>query len=218
MHFDRVDAVGDRVGDEHHVGPRRGEGTGFVREREAAQAGAAHRDAGRAGKLGRVAFELAVGTAGVVGVFVEGHHGVAEVVRLLDERLAFAIEDEAPDVARAVAGDVETAAVGAELRHARLVELHGVLLVAGARDFAVVERALRHPDPAAGRAHELMREKMRILHAEAGQDDRAFVGFAVAVGVFEKGDVVAVLDVAAGKEGDFHKASRASHHSAGLNL
>ena len=38
---------------------------------------------------------------------------------------------------------------------------------------------------------------MRILHAEAGEDDGAFVGFAVAVGVFEEGDVVAVLDVAA---------------------
>ena len=42
-----------------------------------------------------------------------------------------------------------------------------------------------------------MREKMRVLHAEAGEDDGALVGFAVAVGVFEKGDVVAVLDVAA---------------------
>src|SRR5205823_5823243 len=97
----------------------------------------------------------------------------------------FAVEHEAPDVARAVARDRELAAVGAKLRHARLVELHGVLFIAGTRNLSVVERALRHPDPATGRAHELMREEMRVLHAEAGEDHGALVGSAVAVRVFE---------------------------------
>src|SRR6058998_3482907 len=109
-----------------------------VAQSQSAQPGAAHSELrGSAGEFGGVAFPLRVGAAGVVGVFVKRHHGVAVIVRFLNPRLALAVEDQSPDVARTLAGDLEVRTVVAELRHARLVEL---LLLAGRRaDLAVVE-------------------------------------------------------------------------------
>jgi hypothetical protein len=76
VHLDRLDAIRDRIGDEHDVAPRLGEWAGFVREREAAEAGAAHAEIGRgAGKFGRIAFPLAIGAARVVAYSWKGITG-----------------------------------------------------------------------------------------------------------------------------------------------
>ena len=213
MHGDGLDLGDDGIGDGHHMGGwsrvalsqcnkgalfRRNRAT-FQRaafdERESAQTGAAHAELGGGRELGLVALAQACHAAGVVGVFVEGHDGVAVVVGLLDEGLAFAGHDEAPDVVRAGAGDFEFAAVGAHARHGAFRPVNH-FVGAGAFDLAVVEEALRHPDPAAGGTRELVRKEMRVLHAEAGEDDLALVGLAIAIGVFEQEQVVTVQRVA----------------------
>ena len=189
---DRVDLRGDRVGDIHHaVEALRPDAD--VGEREAAEAAAAHleiRSLHRERRL--IGFREAVRAAWVEGVFMERHHRVAVVVGLLDERLAFASEDEAPDVAGADARRLEETAVRTEAGHAGVREVGDVAL--GRRDLAGIERALREPEPSPRGAGELVREEVRILDAEAGQQDLALIGLAVAVGVAKEDDVVAVLD------------------------
>ena len=184
-HHGGVDAAGDRVRDEHEVAVGCGISPLGIGEGEAAEAGAAEalfHECG--GKFRRVAFPLGVRAAGVVAVFVEGHDTVAEVVGFLDEGFAVAIHGESPDVAGAVRGDLELAAIRAEARHAGLVELDGLFLrVLRAFHLAVVESALRHPDPAAGGAGELVGEKVGVLHAEALEDDLALIGYIVVVRV-----------------------------------
>ena len=153
--FDRLDFSRDGIGDIHHIGVGLGPG-GFVRKGEAAQAGAAHFEIGRGpGKLRCIALELRIGAAGIIRVSVEGHRRIAVIIRLLNPHLAFAVDHQSPDIARSLAGDLEVAAVVAEASHAGLIEL--LLLAVGRAHLAVVERPLRHPNPVAGRARELVR-------------------------------------------------------------
>ena len=130
-----------------------------IGKRQPAQPRPAHRKLRcRPWKFRRVALPRAARAARIIRVFVKRHHRIAEVVRLLNPRLPVTIEHEAPDVARALRRDVEVAAVIAELRHARLVEL--LLLARRGLHLAVVERALRKPNPVARRARELVRKQM----------------------------------------------------------
>lgn len=113
------------------------------------------------GKVGADSSFEGLHATGVVGVFVEGHDGVAVVVRFLDEGLAFAGDDEAPDVVRAGADDLELAAIGSAFGPCWTSAESDDGIAAGFVDFAVVEKALRHPDPAAGCPRELMRKEVR---------------------------------------------------------
>ena len=80
--------------------------------RQSAQPGSAHGEFGRgSGKLGCVALPLAARTSRVIRIFMKGHHGIAEIVRLLDPGLPIAVEDEPPNVAGTLGGDVEVAAL-----------------------------------------------------------------------------------------------------------
>ena len=200
MHGQGLHLRDDGIGDEHaqtiglHAGCHLAE-LAFTQSK-AAQAGAAHFEVGLLhGEVRRVALEQPISAAWVVRVLVEGHHRITEVVRLLDEGFAFAGHDQAPDVARSLAGDFEAGAIGTETRHARAGELRH--LAALIEHGAVVEGPLRHPDPAAWRTGELMREKMRVLHAEAGQHHLAFIRLAVAIGVLVKQHIMPVQDVGA---------------------
>src|SRR5207244_10433062 len=74
-----------------------------------------------------------------------------------------------------------------------LVELH--FAASGGADLAVVEGSLRHPNPVAWGACELVGKQVRILHAETAQDDFALVRLAIAIGIAEQDDVRPVLDI-----------------------
>ncbi len=189
---DRVDLRGDRVGDIHHaVEALRPDAD--VGEREAAEARSAHLEIRSLhGERRLVGFREAIRAAGVERVFMERHHRVAVVIGLLDEALTLAGEHEAPDIAGADARRFEEAAVRTETGHAGIREVGDVAL--GGRDLARIERALREPEPAPRGAGELVREEVRILDAEAGQQDLALVGLTVAVGVAKEDDIMAVLD------------------------
>ena len=192
MLADRVDLRGDRVGDIHHaVEALRPDAD--VGEREAAETRSAHLEVRSLhGERRLVGFREAIRAAGVERVFMERHHRVAVVIGLLDERFAFASEDETPDIAGTDARRLEIAAVRTETRHAGAREVD--LFALRGDDRASVEGALREPEPTPRGAGELVREKVRVLHAEAGQQDLALVGLAVAVGVAKEHDIVAVLD------------------------
>ena len=192
MLADRVDLRGDRVRDVHHAVVALRPDTD-VGERQPAEARAAHLEIrGLDGERRLIGLREAVRAAGIEAILMERHHRVAVVVGFLDERLAFAGQDEAPDIARTDARRLEEAAVRTEARHARAREIGDLSL--GRGDLAGIESALREPEPAERRTGELMREEMRILHPEAREQHLAPVGLAVAVGVTEEGHVMAVLD------------------------
>ena len=192
LHLDRVDLGGDRVRHVHHVGVALGPDAG-VAQGEAAQAGAAQLELRRLHREGRlVGLREAIGAAGVPGVLVERHHRIAVIVGLLDEGLALPRQDQTPDIARSGAGGLEETAIRAEARHARAREIDGLTLRRG--DLAGIEGALGQPEPTARGARELVREQVRILDAEAGQEHLTLVGLAVAVGVAQEDDVMTVLD------------------------
>src|SRR6185436_11450108 len=100
---------------------------------------------------------------------------------------------QAPDVAGALGSDLKIRPVGAEFCHASLIEL--LFLPRGRLYLTVVERALRHPDPMARRAGELVREQMRILHTESAEDDFTPVRASVAIRVTEENDLGPMLDI-----------------------
>ena len=192
MLADRVDLRGDRVGDIHHaiVALRPDADVG---KRETAQAAAAHLEIRRLHRERRlVRLRETIGAAGVERVFVERHHRVAVVVGFLDEALPFTGQREAPDVAGTDAGRLEEAAVRTEAGHARAREVGDVALARG--DLTGIERALGEPEPTPRGAGELVREEVRVLHAETRQQDVTLVGLAVAVGVAKEHDIMAVLD------------------------
>ena len=186
---------GDGVGDGHDVSRFWVAERSLFDQRQSAQARAAHAKLGRRRKVRLIALLQRLHAPGVVGILMEGHDGVAVVVGLLDEGFTFAGEDEAPDIVRADAGHLKLAAIRAHAGHAALGVVHHHI-AAGFVHFAVVKQALRHPDPAAGSARELMRKQVRVLHAEAGQNDLALVRFAIAIGVFQQQQVVTVQRVA----------------------
>ena len=191
MLADRVDLRSDRVGDVHHtvVALRPDADIG---EREAAQTATAHLEIRRLhGELRLIGFRQAVSAAGIERVFMEGHHRVAVVVGLLDEGFPFARQREAPDVTRANARRLEETAIRTETRHAGAREVDLVALRGD--DRASIEGSLRKPEPAERRAGELVREKVRVLHAEAGQQDLAGIGLTVGIRVAQENDVMAVL-------------------------
>src|SRR5215207_4650714 len=99
----------------------------------------------RAGKFRRVTFPLPAGATGIIRVFVKWHRGIPEVIGLLNPRFPFHGHVHAPDVARALRRNVEVAAIIAKARHAGLIELR--FLAARGLDLAVIESALREPDP-----------------------------------------------------------------------
>ena len=98
---------------------------------------------------------------------MERHHRVAVIVGLLNECLAFTGKDETPDIAGADARRLEIAAVRTETRHAGAREVD--LFALRGDDRASVEGALREPEPTPRSAGELVREEVRVLHAEARQ-------------------------------------------------
>ena len=122
---------------------------------------------------------------------MERHHWVAVVVGLLDKALPFAGQRQAPDVTGTDARGLEEATIGAEARHAGVREVGDVALRGG--DLARIKSALRQPEPTPRGPRELVREKVRILHAEAREQELTLVGFAVTVGVTKKDDVMTVL-------------------------
>ena len=67
--------------------------------------------------------------------------------------------------------------------------------VAWALYLALVEQALRHPDPVSGRTGKLVGEEVAVLNTKAGQDDFALVRPAIAVCIGEEYEVVPVEDV-----------------------
>ena len=164
---DRVDLRGDRIGDIHHaVEALRPDAD--VGEREAAETRSAHlevRSLHRERRL--VGFRQAVRAAGIEGILMERHHRVPVVIGLLDERLAFTGEHETPDIAGTDARRLEEAAVRTETRHPGVREVGDVAL--GGRDLAGIEGALGEPEPTPRSAGELVREEVRVLHAEARQ-------------------------------------------------
>ena len=189
---DRVHLRGDRIGDVHHavVALRPDADVG---ERQAAEARAPHLEIrGLDGERRLVGLRQTVSAAGVERVFMERHHRITIVIGFLDERLAFAGEHESPDIAGTRRGGLEETAVRTEAGHARAREIGDLAL--GRGDLAGIERALGEPEPTEGRAGELVREEVRVLDAEARQQDLASVGLAVAVGVAQEDDVVTVLD------------------------
>ena len=110
----------------------------------------------------------------------------------MNEDFTEAVHHQAPDVARSPADDFEPLAVRRETRQLRLVELgHAANL---RFDLRVVERALRHQNPAAWRAGELVRKQVRVLNAEPGEHRREFVGASIAVGVFVKTNLAVILN------------------------
>src|SRR5688572_23566065 len=128
---------------------------------------------------------------------MERHNGITEIVRFLDKRFTFTVNHQTPDIARSLTGYLEAVTIRTKLRHPGLIKLHRALRwLIRSSDLAVIECALRKPDPVTGRPRELMGEKMRILDAESGEDDFAFVGFVVVIRVAQKNDVRPVLHVA----------------------
>ena len=128
MLADGVDLRGDRVGDIHHaVVALRPDAD--IREREAAQAAAAHLEIRSLyGERRLVGFREAIRAARIEGVFMERHHRVAVVISLLDEALPFARQREAPDITGADARRLEEAAIRTEARHARVREIGHITL------------------------------------------------------------------------------------------
>ena len=192
MLADRVHLRGDRIGDIHHavvaLGP-----DADVGKRETAQAATAHLEIRRLHRERRlIGLREAIGAAWIESVFVERHHRVAVVVGFLDEALPFTGQREAPDIAGTDAGRLEEAAVRTEAGHARAREVGDVALARG--DLTGIERALGEPEPTPRGAGELVREEVRVLHAETRQQDVTLVGLAVAVSVAKEHDIMAVLD------------------------
>ena len=158
MLADRVDLRSDWVSDVHHtvVALRPDADIG---EREAAQAAAAHLEIRSLhGERRLIGFRQAVSAAGIERVFMERHHGIAEIVGLLDEGFPFAGQGEAPDITGPDARRLEETAIRTEARHARVRKVSDVAL--GRGDLAGIERTLREPEPTPRRARELVREKV----------------------------------------------------------
>jgi hypothetical protein len=209
--LDELDAAGDGIGEVEQAGALRplspGGGQGdvrkraplVIRQREAAQAGAAHlrgEDRRRHERLIRAQLLLRAGL--VMRARLVRRDGIAEVVRLLHPGLALARDRQAPDVVRSGGEVLEHRAVGREARELGLVE-HDLLRAVGERaavgphDLRVVEQPLRGENEPAGHARELVREQMRVLRAKTGEDDVVRVGAAVVIRVPVKTDVRAVL-------------------------
>ena len=205
---DRVDLGCDRIGDIHDaveaLWPHADIGQG-----ETAEAGAAHLEVRRLDReLRLIGFCQTVCAARIEGVLVERHHRVAIVVGLLDEALAFARQHQAPDITGTCGGGLKEAAVGTEASHARAREID--LVAMGGDHRTLVEGALREPQPAERGARELVREEVRILHAEAREQDLALVGLAGAGGIAQEDDVVSMLDdraVLVGSDGATHQGA-----------
>ena len=158
MNFDRLDFARDRVGHVHHLGVSL-RPNGLIAQGQPAQACAAHLEIRRCSrKLRRITFHLRVGTAGIIGVGMERHGGIAIIIGFLNPCFALCIHRQSPDVTRTLAGDLKIRSVCPEPRHAGLVKLD--LLAAGIVHFAVIESALGHPHPVAGCACELVGEQM----------------------------------------------------------
>ena len=174
---DDLNPVGDRVDDVEHLfaRPFRGEGAALViRQRDAAQAGAAHRLAGGGWRqLRRVGAKFVAGTRRVVRAGDEFGDRMAHVVRFLQELGAVTRAGESPDIVRPGAQQLEGGAVEPGARQLALEEGFFLLSVrkgraAGAHDRRVVEQALREVKPRARRAFELMGKQVRILNPDSG--------------------------------------------------
>ena len=155
---DRVDLRGDRVGDIHHaVVTLRPDAD--VGEGETAEASATHLEIRRLDRERRlIGFSETIRATGIKGVFVERHHRVAVVIGLLDERLAFAGQDETPDITRSRRSGLEDTPVGTEARHACTRKIRHLAL--GRGDLAGIKGTLREPEPTERCARELVWEKM----------------------------------------------------------
>ena len=209
-----LDRVGDRVGEVEDAGPGRGgaggraeKAVGVLRQREAAQAGAAH-----LGGRERRWHERLVGAEQVLGTGAHpdpggvGNDRISLVVGLLEEGLPLAAGDESPDVVRPRGEVLERRAVGPETPELALDEGHlgravGERRAVWAAHLRGVEESLRHEDPAARLAQELVGKQVRVLRAEAREHHFVAVGPTVAVGVAVKADVGAVLDQRSVAEG-----------------
>src|SRR5207249_135124 len=124
--------------------------------------------------------------------FEEGHHRPTLVIGLLNEYFTQTIDHQAPDVARSPANDLEAFSVRREPRQLGLVVV-GDVPQAGP-DLRVVERALRHQNPTARRARELVWEQVRVLDSKTGQHRGEFVRAPVLVGVLIKTNLAVILD------------------------
>src|SRR5437899_12008333 len=153
MAANRLNPACDRIGDVKNVAIRTGKTVAAFAERESAQAGAAHFLFAELREWGSVRMRHVIAAERIRRAFEEGHHRPTLVVGLLNEDFAETVHGQAPDIARSPADDFEPLAVRRETRQLRLVELgHAANL---RFDLRVVERPLRHQNPAAWRAGEL---------------------------------------------------------------
>ena len=124
-----------------------------------------------------------------------GHEALAELVELM-----------APTVHPALEDDLELLRRRLEAEHAARAQAHDAV---GRLDFAAGVDGLAHPEAAVRAPTERVEIVVRVLGAEAGEDDAAHVGLAVAVGVLQVQQLGALRDIhaaVAGREagGDEH--------------
>src|SRR5262245_17899789 len=138
--------------------------------------------------------------AGEVGIGEAGHQVVDAVAAgaVGPERVPPAVELVAPRIAHALDEDLEVEARGAEPPDAGAAE---AARAARGLDVAVDVDRLVEVERAVGAPAERVDDVVRVLGAEAGQDDATLVGLAVAVGVLEMDQLGAVGDVAAAVPG-----------------
>ena len=205
---DRLDLVGDRVGEVEDPLPGRRSGAraprprpavGIVGDGEAAQAAASHlRRPERGRHHGLIGAEPIGGAGCHEHARLVREDRVSDVVCFLEPDLALARDRQAPDVVRSGRERFKQRAIGPEPAElARVVSnFFGAI---GKRHIArplhgrSIEEALGQQDPIAGHPRELVREEVRILHAEAIQHGFEAVGPTVAIGVAIQPDLGAVL-------------------------
>ncbi len=130
--------------------------------------------------------------------------GLGEVPEVVDhagagEGRAVGVPGDPPGVARPFAKDLEIAGLGIDPKHGagEFVTLAAIVDLGRVEDAVpAVQLAVRAPGQRVG-------QLVRVVAAEAGDDDLARVGQAVAVGILEEEDVRRVGDPhAAGADGD----------------
>ena len=124
-----------------------------------------------------------------------GHEALAELVELV-----------APTVHPALEDDLQLLRRRLEAEHAARAQAHDAV---GRLDLAAGVDGLAHPEAAVRAPAERVQVVVRVLGAEAGEDDAAHVGLAVAVGVLQVQQLGALRDIhaaVAGREagGDEH--------------
>ena len=203
-----VDFVREGIGEEEDLcarvaggrAKRAEESVAILGEREAAESGGAHQLAAeRRRHEGLVGTEQLARTGAHMNAKRIGDHRVAEIIRLLEERLALAAREQAPDVVRPGGEILKAGAVERKGGEFALIEnnLRGTVRkrsATGATDRRIVKQTLRHKDLPAGLAEKLVGKEVGVLRAETGEDNVVTVGAAVGIGVAVEADIGAVLD------------------------